>query len=75
MIPLKINCNTTLCEIYSYTGRPSMDILVRSWQRCHGKILSREPCSQEKFYCKILFGQKRSERKSTKINIFADLYC
>ena len=50
-------------------GRPSMDILVRSWQylakilprtaRCHGKILSREPCSQEKFYCIILFDQKK----------------
>ena len=71
------------------TGRPSMDILVRSWQdlgkilakilprvaRCHGKILSREPCSQENFYCKILFGWKRFERKSTKIYIYADLHC
>ena len=50
-------------------GCPSVDILVRSWQWysfCHGKILSREPCSQENFYCKILFDQKTSEKKSTK---------
>ena len=81
---------------YKLPGRPSMDILVRSWQdlakileksflrscqdiakiaRCHGKILLGEPCSQENFYCKILFDKKISERKSTKINNSADLYC
>ena len=46
-----------------------------SYSFCHGKTLSREPCFREKFYCKILFGQKKFERKSTKINIYADLHC
>ena len=27
----------------------------------HGKVLSREPCSQEKFQCTILFGKEKSE--------------
>ena len=64
-------------------------IMARSWQDlgtilakifpwysfCHGKILSREPCSQEKFYCKNLIGKKKSGTKLTKINIYADLHC
>ena len=52
------------------------NILPRYWQElpCHGKILSREPGSQEKFYCKILFGQtknlKGSQQKSTFLQIY-----
>ena len=34
--------------------------------RCHAKILSREPCSQEKFYCKILFDQKKFRKEVNK---------
>ena len=41
------------------------DVMVRFYQESH---------VPKKFFCKILFGQKRSERKSTKIYIYADLH-
>ena len=80
-----INFAAVLKEIISIhvlnTGRPSMDILVRSCQdlekilprlaRCHGKILSREPCSQDKFCCKILFGQKKICKEVNKNQHFS----
>ena len=62
-----------------------MDIVVSSWQElgtiltnilpwyslCHGKIISKEPCSQEnQFHCKILFSQKESERKQESADTF-----
>ena len=41
--------------------------------RCHGKILSREPCSEEKFYWKSYLARKNlngSQQKSTSKQIY-----
>ena len=75
-VHITIQVVTSSFQNSAFPGRPSMDILVRSWQdlakilariaRCHGTILSREPCFQENFYCKILFGKKKIRKEVNK---------
>ena len=43
------------------------DVMVRSYQESH--------VPKKKFNAKSYLARKKSERKSTKINIFADLFC
>ena len=59
-------------------GRPSMDILVRSWQELQDVMVGsyqESHVSKKTFIVKSYLERKKSERKSTKINISADLYC
>ena len=43
------------------------DVMVRSYQESH--------VPKKNFIAKSYLARKKSERKSTEINIFADLYC
>ena len=56
-----------LAKILPRYWQELQDVMVRSYQESH--------VSQKTFIVKSYLKRKKSERKSTKINISADLYC
>ena len=56
-----------LAKIFPRYCQEFQDVMVRSYQESH--------VPKKTFIVKSFLARKNSERKSTKINISADLYC